>query len=322
MLRPGVTTDAVVTLADAGGGAGVWNVTTNGTMISVPPTATVPGPLAVHASIPAGIGDADSAGFILLTRGSDVRRIPFWLHVESPKLGPPSRTLTKNGTYLGDTAKGRASVDAYRFPEPPGIPMLSGREQVFAFKLTRTVANIGARIVSQRAGGTLTVRMVRDGDENRLTGYTGLPGDLNPYRASFGGSTPVVAAILPGRGTYDVVFDSASNAGGGRFTFRFWINDVAPPTVKLKTYKKGVVTLSVVDAGSGVDARSMIATVDGTRHGVTFSGGLARIASGTLGRGNHSVSLTVSDFQESKNMEDVARILPNTRVFNGTLHLR
>jgi hypothetical protein len=47
--------------------------------------------------------------------------------------------------------------------------------------------------------------------------------------------------------------------------------------------------------------------------------GRAVIASGTLARGNHKVVLVASDFQESKNMEDVARILPNTRTFTATL---
>jgi hypothetical protein len=46
------------------------------------------------------------------------------------------------------------------------------------------------------------------------------------------------------------------------------------------------------------------------------------IASGTLARGSHTIGLVVSDFQESKNMEDVARILPNTRVFTAPLKLR
>ena len=133
---------------------------------------------------------------------------------------------------------------------------------------------------------------------------------------------PVVGAILPGRGIYDVVFDSASKAEAGRFVFRFWVNDVTPPTVKLIGYKHGTVALSVTDAGSGVDPASLSATVDGVRHDVVLHSGRAVISSGTLARGNHTVVLIVSDYQESKNMEDVARILPNTRNFTVTLKLR
>ena len=34
----------------------------------------------------------------------------------------------------------------------------------------------------------------------------------------------------------------------------------------------------------------------------------------SLGTGRHRLVVGVSDYQEAKNMEDVARILPNTRV--------
>ena len=227
------------------------------------------------------------------------------------------------GTYKGDASTGRSLVDSYRFPEPPNVRPLSGPEQVFAYKVTANVANIGARVVSQTPGVKVTPRVVRDGDENRLAGYTALPRDLNPYRDLFGRDVPVVGAILPGRGTYDLVFDTASKAEAGRFVFRFWVNDVTPPTVKMIGYnKRGTVWLAVTDAGSGVDPASLSATVDGMQHDVAFSGGRAVIASGTLARGTHKVVLVVSDYQESKNMEDVARILPNTRVFTAPLKLR
>jgi subtilisin family serine protease len=322
MLRPGANADVTVALTDAGGGAGTWTVSLTGSGVTTPATVTVPGSLVVHAGIPAGATDSDSAGFVVLTRGTDVRRIPFWFHVENPKLGPPTRTLTKTGTYAGNAAEGHANVDSYRFPEPAGVRLLSGPEQVFAYKLDQAVANIGARVISQAPGVKVTPRLVRDGDENRLAGYPGLPLDLNPYRDLLGREVPAVGAILPGRGTYDVVFDTASAAEAGRFTFRFWVNDVVPPAVRLLGYKSGAVTLTVTDAGSGVDPASLRATVDGQRHDVSLHGSRAVIASGPLGRGNHRVVLTASDFQESKNMEDVARILPNTRTFTGTLKVR
>ena len=193
---------------------------------------------------------------------------------------------------------------------------------MFGFNLTQNVANIGARVVSQARGVQVTPRLVRDDDENRLAGYTALPIDLNPYRALLGRGVPVVAAILPGHGTFDFVFDTASAATAGRFTFRFWINDVLPPAVKLVGYKRGAVTLTVTDAGSGVDPASLSATVDGRRHDVSLRGTRATIASGKLARGTHRVTLTASDYQESKNNEDVQRILANTRVFTGTLKVR
>ena len=41
-----------------------------------------------------------------------------------------------------------------------------------------------------------------------------------------------------------------------------------------------------------------------------------------LGAGRHRLVVSVSDYQEAKNMEDVRRILPNTRVFRTTFTTR
>jgi hypothetical protein len=38
-----------------------------------------------------------------------------------------------------------------------------------------------------------------------------------------------------------------------------------------------------------------------------------------LPAGRHTLTLQLSDYQESKNMEDVLRILPNTRTFRTTI---
>ena len=43
---------------------------------------------------------------------------------------------------------------------------------------------------------------------------------------------------------------------------------------------------------------------------------------GALDPGKHTLTLQVSDFQEAKNMEDVLRILPNTRTFRTTFVVR
>jgi subtilisin family serine protease len=247
LLKPGQSANASVTLTDAGGGAGTWTVTVqSGARIIAPATATVPGTLALSASIPAGTADGDAQGFVLLSRGSDVRRIPFWLHVESPKLGPPTQSLLRTGTFSGNAATGKASVDHYRYPDPGSIAPLPGPEQIFSVKLAAPTGNFGVRVVTQANGVHVMPRIVRNDDENQLVGYTGLPFDFNPYRDLFGRSIPVVAAILPAAGNYDVVFDTASAATAGKFTFRFWLNDVTPPTVKILGYKRGQVRRSSI----------------------------------------------------------------------------
>jgi hypothetical protein len=321
LMKAGESNTISISLADAGGGTGAWAVSfalTQGPPLSVPASVSVPGVLAITASIAAGAAEENGTGFIVLTRGTDVRRIPYWLRVELPKLGKPTRTLVKNGTYSGNTLKGRAAVTTYRYPEPPDVGPLTGPEQVFAVHLKKAVANFGVRIVSQAAGVKIVPRVVRDNDENRLVGYTGLPGDLNPYRTNYGTLVPVVGAILPTRGTYDVVFDTGSRATAGKFRFRLWINDVKPPTVKLRGYARGIVTLAVTDAGASVDTSALRAFVDGDGSVVTLRNGRALVKAGALSAGKHTIRLLVSDYQETKNMEDVLRILPNTRDYRAS----
>jgi len=323
LLKRGKKKTISISLTDAGGGAGAWTVSlghARGTKPSVPASVSVPGTLAAIAKIGTHAKEGDGTGFIELRHGSDARRIPYWLHVERPRLGKPAKTLRKNGTYSGNTSKGKANVTTYRYPEGVAGVGLPGPEQVFALNLKKPVANFGVRIVSQGGGVTVTPRVVRGGDENRLTGYVGLPIDLNPYRDEFSEQAAIAGAILPSRGKYDIVFDSPGRSAAGKFTFRLWINDATPPTVKLRGYSGGVVKLGVSDAGAGVDSRSLRAFVDGgaATSPTTFNKGVVSVKTGSLAAGKHTIELLVSDYQEAKNMEDVAQILPNTRDFTAS----
>jgi hypothetical protein len=47
-----------------------------------------------------------------------------------------------------------------------------------------------------------------------------------------------------------------------------------------------------------------------------------RVASAGLGAGRHELRLQASDYQESRNMENVGRILPNTRIIRTTFVVR
>ena len=56
-------------------------------------------------------------GFVVLTRGTDTRRIPFWFATSAPKLaGEAKITLKKPGTYHGTTAGGPSLISDYRYP--------------------------------------------------------------------------------------------------------------------------------------------------------------------------------------------------------------
>jgi hypothetical protein len=133
------------------------------------------------------------------------------------------------------------------------------------------------------------------------------------------------AVLSPARGEYAVVFDSPERAGAGRFTFRFWVNDVTPPTVRLRTRSAArgrPVLVSVKDAGAGIYPQSVRVHVDGSSARATLSGGILSIPTGSLSAGAHRLRVRVSDFQESKNTENVARILPNTRWLTATFTVR
>jgi hypothetical protein len=279
----------------------------------------------VSVSVAANAAETDATGFVVLTRGSDRRRIPYWLRIERPRLGPAVATLARTGTYTGTTARKPSRVRSYRYPDDPtgsGISNdLRGPETVYRFRLTKPVENFGVAIVTQ---GAITPRVVQDDDENRLMGDPALPLDINPYLTSYGRLEPIAAAILPRPGTYDVVFDSRTADRAGRFTFRFWINDTTPPRVRLltRTVKRGgTLRLDVFDAGSGVDPSSFITSIDG--RGVLVSNPpLSRTATiavpARLAPGTHRLVVQVSDYQEEKNMEDVGPILPNTTTFRTT----
>jgi subtilisin family serine protease len=322
LLKTGQSKKISLALSDAGGGAGTWTVKTGQAAVTAPASVTVPGTLDVTATVTSAEAEGDIAGFVVLTRGADVRRIPYWLHVERPKLGKPTRTLTRAGNYSGDARKGRAAVSYYRYPEGVNQTPLNGPEQVFGLRIARPVSNFGVRVVSQGKGVRVTPRVVRDNDENRLTGYVGLPGDLNPYRDQISRPVPAAGAILPSAGTYSLVFDTPSRAAAGKFTFRVWINDTAPPRVKVKSFARGVLTLAVTDAGSGVDPTALRGWVDGTNRTVRFAKNQVTMRLGALSAGKHTVELLAADYQEAKNMEDVGPILPNTRDFTGSFTVR
>jgi subtilisin family serine protease len=323
-------------VADAGGGPAPWTVSVvqaaapAGATITTGPTVSAPGSVAVTLAISSTAAEGEASGFVLLSRGTDVRRVPYWFRVEVPKLGTePFRSLVRAGVYSGDTAGRRSLVSSYRYPDGSGgAPIaldLGGPEQVFRFVLRRPVANFGAVVLSRAPGVEVAPRLVMGGDENRLVGDSGLPVDLNPY-SNLGRAEPVVGAILPTPGVYDLVFDTPTGARPGRFTFRFWIDDTTPPRVRLTTpsVRAGAaLRLTATDAGAGVDPASIQVSVDGAAATFSFHDGVLRVPTPQLSTGRHRLSVSVADYQETKNMEDVLNgATPNTRTLTATFTVR
>jgi subtilisin family serine protease len=313
-LEPGASLTNTVSLSDAGGGAGDWAVSVvtqiGDGQIAVPATVTVPGALPVRAT--AGSHAGDVTGFLVLTRGADVRRIPFWFAVAGGRVGATT-LLRRPGVVKGTTKGAPSRISSYRYPSS-GDGVWRGPERAYRVRITGRPANFGAVTLT----GAALPHVVIGGNADHLAGYAGLPTDLNPYRNAYGSAVPVAGAVLPAPGIYDIVFDTHTAADAGPFTFRWWINDVTPPRVRLASARGGIV-LAASDAGSGVDPSSALARVDGRRANVTFTGGAFHIVAT---RGAHTLVFTVADYQESKNMEDVARILPNTATFRARVTVR
>jgi subtilisin family serine protease len=336
LVKRGFSGARSLVTADAGGGAAPWTVSVaaqampQGATLAPASTSLVAGQtLSLHLTVSRTAKAGDGTGFVVLTRGSDVRRIPFWFHVEVPQLGlDPHQTLRRPGVYQGDTAGQASRVSSYRYPEgpvAPGVPTrLGGPEEVFRFTLRKRVANFGVVILGRSPGVRVSPRLVGGSDENRVVGYTGIPASLNPYQV-LGRPKPVVGAVLPQPGTYEFVFDTPTGAKPGAFVFRFWVNDTKPPSIRLldSTVVTGQpIRLSVTDAGSGVDPGSLVVTLGGNRVPVTYASGVVSIPTSRLPAGSRQLVVTAADFQETKNMEDVGPVLPNTRVFRATVTIR
>jgi subtilisin family serine protease len=332
----GATFRGAIELDDAEGGAGVWQVTgllresPAGVTLALPASVEVPGTLPYELTTSPSAGQGDRSGYIELRRGSDVRRIPFWGRVTLRALaGHAARALRQPGLYRGTTQGQPALVTTYRYPEnPSGVgvtTVLTGPEAVYRLRIARRVANFGAVITRRAAGSSVEPRVVAGLDEDRLTGYAGLPIAHNPYLENFHDPVLAAGALSPRPGEYGIVFDSARRAGAGPFTFRLWIDDVTPPTLRLRTRRvdRGdPILVAAIDRGSGVYPDLVRASIDGRSVRAAYRRGVVRIGTTGLSPGAHRLRLRVSDYQETKNTENVARILPNTRFLTATVTIR
>jgi subtilisin family serine protease len=329
LVRPGRSVSRTIALTDAGGGAGIWSVravqqgSARGLVLRVAKSVSVPGKLSVRAGAGEGATERDVAGFVVLRRADGTtRRIPFWYRVARARLAlDPARPLSRPGIYTATTVGAPSRVDRYRYPsltpQSFSLPtLLNGPEVVYRFRLRRPVANFGVVVLH----GNVTPRVVRGANENLLAGYPALPININSYSPADYSLTPAAGAVLPAAGVYSIVFDSTRRARRGPFSFRFWIGDTTPPRIRFAGARGRIATFSVRDAGSGVDPTSVHATVDGRGRAVWYAHGIARVS--RLGDGRHSVTLRAADYQETKNMEDVGPILPNTRTFTTAVTIR
>jgi subtilisin family serine protease len=335
-------------ISDAGNGSGTWSVglhpqaATTGASVDLPPSVSLPpgGTAAVTVTVHAygGSPTGDNYGYITLTRGSDVRRVPYYFSVERPgaEIGP---VLPLKKFQTGDTRTGHSWVNQYRFPAsafgpPPtytGPPMdENGDETLYYTHVNEPVANIGAAVIASSTGSLIEPWFLGSRNENDVQGYSGTPVNSNVLTVDYRLDIGAAGVVFPRQKRFYLSVDSGKDIFTGRslagaYLLRSWINDVTPPRLKLLTRRvtagRPLLAARVTDRGAGVDPLSLVLLY---RPNVLLGAALYDATSGLalfpiprsappLRRGKFQGAAQAADYQESKNIDQIGpNILPNT----------
>ena len=257
-----------VAVSDAGDGAGTWTaevqaqVASTGATVEAAPVTLGPGGKAamqIVARASAGAVQGDNFGFVVLRRGSDVRRIPYAFSVSRSSLtGAPVTAL--KAVQSGDTRTGEDRARVYRWPTSPfsilGIfgvdPSVNddGKEKLYSLDIQRQAVNAGVVVVSPRPKLNASITALLSSnqpihpwfmgslDENNVLGYAGIPVNVNGQLPDFLYSIGTAGGVFLPPGKYYISVDSGRDlftgrSLAGRYTLRSWVNDVRPPTVRL-----------------------------------------------------------------------------------------
>jgi minor extracellular serine protease Vpr len=156
-----VTRTIIVHITDAGGGSGNWSATiqsqtaTPGASISAPATvALAPGgsvDLPVTAQVAADAVPGDDMGFVVLTKGTVTRRVPFYFEATKPAFANMQAADLK-AVQTNNTVSGQNRVSQYRFPSWPFGPPASysgpgvnenGAERLYSIQVPPSAINFG-----------------------------------------------------------------------------------------------------------------------------------------------------------------------------------
>jgi subtilisin family serine protease len=344
-LQRNATATLLVTITDAGGGAGTWTaevqpqVTTGGEvstggLVIVPPGGSAQ--LSVTAATGLGAANGENYGFVVLHRGAVTRRLPYFYFLDAPALAAAA-VLPLHHLQRGQTSTGADRVTEYRYPaapfgnQPDAPPMVeNGAEVVYATRLRGKLVNAGVSLVSESPGARIDPWYLGGQDESTVQGFAGTPVDVNELTYDYREDVGAAGASFPAAGSYYVAVDSGRGRFddrrlAGSYVLRSWTNDVTPPTLQLLTQRvtagRPTLVFRTADRQSGVDPASLTLGFRGqlvSAETYQRATGLAVFplpdSVPALRVGRVRVRMLSSDFQETKNVDTKgAKIMPNTR---------
>ncbi|HEY2938551.1 MAG TPA: S8 family serine peptidase [Gaiellaceae bacterium] len=337
----------LLSLSDAGTGAGTWTVEIHpqagSTGASIAPATSVvtlaPGgtvDVPIVASAPAQAPTGDNYGFVVLRRGTDQVRVPYYFAVELPQIARAPRVTIKRD-QLGDTSKGTNYVSVYRFPTEPfgpppsysGRPMNEdGAEHVYTVRVNSHVANAGVAVVAAGQNALVEPWFLGSLNEDDVQGYAGTPVNVNSLTFEYQFDNGVAAIDFPREGRYFVSVDSRADPYTdeplrGPYLLHYWQDDVTPPRLRFLTRRvsagRPMLAAIVTDRGAGVDPLSLVVGYRQTLLLAALYDPVSGLALWPLGGapkvrvGRTPMIVVGSDYQESKNLDQAgANILPNT----------
>ncbi len=352
--RGPVSKSLLLSVADAGDGAGTWTVEVkpqsnpSGVEIVVPGAITIaPGgdlqvPVTARATAGAGLGEA--YGFLMLRRGDVVRKVAYAMLVTRPGLAQ-TPILQLRQIQTGDTRKGVSHASAYRYPAAAfgpaanyiGAPVNEdGAEALYRIRIDEPAVNVGAAVIFSSPGSLVHPWMLGSQDENDVQGYAGTPVNVNNLTLDFPLDIGAAATVFPRTKAYYVSVDSGRDqftgrSLGGAYVLRAWVNDVQPPLMGLITNRvaagRPTLALRVLDLDAGVDPYSLVIGYGRALIGAAAYDPITGIALFPLPReapvlraGKRLVAASAADFQEAKNVDAVGdQLLPNTAFASGNI---
>jgi subtilisin family serine protease len=346
----------LLTVSDAGGGAGNWTVSvapqsqTSGVTVNVPTTiAVTPGgdvPFPVTVDVAADAGTGLNYGFIVLTGNGVERRVPYEFLVEKPALASAPVVPLKK-FQVGTTAVGANRTTQYCCPSEPfgpppsyfGAPMNEdGAEHLYSIDINRPVLNFGVSVLAESADALVDPWVLGSKDENDVEGYAGTPVDVNSLTFDSNLDVGAAGAEFPRLQRFYVSVDSRADPftdkpQKGEYLLNSWVNDVTPPFVRLLTTRvsagRPVIIGVAVDLGAGVDPLSLVFNYGRTLIGASQydpSSGLVIFGippqAPKIRVGTQRTIVAASDYQEAKNIDTVGpALMPNTSFVPVRLHV-